>query len=53
MKNLKKMTREYLKSINGGIDERPCRIGEFLCYTQQCTLMCMDGSQCQPSLCID
>ena len=53
MKHLKKIKREDLKSVNGGVGERQCRIGELLCYTEQCVLVCMNGSQCQPSFCID
>lgn len=53
MKNLKKMSREDLKMINGGNNEEPCGVGQLLCYGAGCILMCMNGTQCKPSFCIE
>ncbi|SHE79143.1 hypothetical protein SAMN05443633_10217 [Chryseobacterium arachidis] len=61
MKNLKKISREGLKTVHGGYGP-PISDGlggwycpnrfDVICL-QGCTPMCMSGTQCKLSLCID
>ncbi|WP_131797281.1 bacteriocin-like protein [Chryseobacterium kwangjuense] len=61
MKNLKKVSRENLKSITGGYGAPVSdgaggwycpKMGEVICL-QGCTAMCMTPSNCKRNLCID
>lgn len=61
MKNLKKIAREDLRLIQGGYGP-PVSDGmggwycpnrtEVMCLNG-CTVLCMSGTQCKPSFCID
>ncbi|PIF43127.1 hypothetical protein CLU96_0030 [Chryseobacterium sp. 52] len=61
MKNLKKVSRDSLKEIKGGYGA-PISDGvggwycpnrtEVICL-EGCTPMCMSGTRCKPSACID
>lgn len=50
MKNLKKISREVLKTFNGGDIGESCPVGKVLCYSS-CLIFCMKGSDCKPSFC--
>ncbi|UKB81983.1 hypothetical protein LF887_13310 [Chryseobacterium sp. MEBOG06] len=53
MKNLKKLSRENLKTVQGGVGESGCRPGLLLCYDITCTPTCMSPGQCKVSFCFE